>query len=102
MTGTLKISKLMLLLGSISMAGAIHSVAQAQEVDCNSGLTQIAIASEQGSETGLSPSLERCVRGAQQNLPRQEEFVGTGQRETRAASEGAWKHAWPDQSYVQD
>lgn len=101
MASKLKIGKLMLLLASTAMAGAIQSEVQAQDkIDCDSGLTQIAIASQQGGEGGLDPRYEACVGGAQQNLPLQEEFVGTAERETRA--QRGWEHAWPDQSYVQD
>lgn len=83
MASKLKIRKLMLLLASTAMAGAAHSAAQAQgNVDCDSVLTKIAIASQEGSEGGVQPRFAHCVAGGQQSLL-PEELVGTGEREAR-------------------
>ncbi|OGA45476.1 MAG: hypothetical protein A3G24_10495 [Betaproteobacteria bacterium RIFCSPLOWO2_12_FULL_62_13] len=78
MTSKLTIRKWALIVTSTAMAGAIHSGAQAAEkLDCSSGLTQIAIMSEQGSEGGISRLYEHCVAGAQQVVPT---FIATAER----------------------
>lgn len=83
MASKLKIRKLMLLLASTAMAGAVHFGAQAQRnIDCDSVLTQIAIASQEGSEGGVQPGYAQCVAGGQQALL-PEEFAGAGEREAR-------------------
>lgn len=95
MASKLTVCKLALIVASTAMAGTIHSGAQAaKEIDCNSGLTQIAIASQQGGEGGIWPSYAHCVDSAQQSTA---EFVGTGERGTRSQREAAAEHAWPNQ-----
>jgi hypothetical protein len=61
---------LALIVASTAVAGAIHSGAQAAEqINCNSPLTRIALSSEQGSEGGISPRYAHCVSGAQAGSP---------------------------------
>lgn len=70
MASKLTIRKWALIVASTAMAGAIPSGAQAAEqIDCNSGLTQIAIMSEQGGEGGISRLYEHCVSGARAASP---------------------------------
>ena len=103
MGSNLRFGKLILLLASTAMAGAIHYEAQAAaEIDCNSGLTQIALASQEGSEGGTWKSYEHCVRGAKQAQRMTSEFVGTGERASGSQPGAAVRHAWPDQSGVRD
>ena len=100
MGNRLTIGNLALLMASTAMAGAIYSGAQAAEkIDCNSGLAQIALASQQGGEEGIWESYAHCVDHARQMTS---DFVGTSQREARSQADEAVEHAWPDQSYPTD
>ncbi|HXV09291.1 MAG TPA: hypothetical protein VD839_00665 [Burkholderiales bacterium] len=93
--------KLALLAATTAMAGAIHSGAQAeQRIDCNSGLAQIAIASQQGSEGGVWESYAHCMTGAQRSTP--QVVAGPPERKSNPRLEALTQPAWPDQSYIQD
>lgn len=107
----LTIRRLGLIAATTAMAGAIHTGAQAeQQIDCNSGLTQIAIASEQGSEEGIPLLYAHCVPPAL----RPSSSFRTTETAERAGVAGSVRvvgrngngmeqekpsHAWPDQDF---
>ncbi len=97
--------KLALIVASTAMAGGIYSGAQAaQQVDCNSGLTRIAIASEEGSEGGVSQRYAHCVPGMLAVTPAftLQETTERGVAGRPAMEKGKQEHAWPDQNYISD
>jgi hypothetical protein len=106
MASKLTVPKLALIVASTAMAGGIYSGAEAaQQIDCNSVLTRIAIASEEGGEGGVSPRYAHCAAG---------QLAVTGAFTPQAATEragvagrpamekGKPVHAWPDQNYISD
>lgn len=106
MASKLTIRKLALIVASTAMAGAIHTGAQAaQQIDCNSGLIRLAIASEQGSEGGISPLYAHCVSRAQAASPAfttKEATERAGVAGRPAMEKEKPSHAWPAQDYRSD
>ena len=105
MASKITVRKLALIVASTATAGGIYSGAQAaQQVDCNSGLTRIAIASEEGSEGGVSQRYAHCVPSVLTVTP---VFTPQGTTERGVAGRPAMEkqkevNAWPDQNYISD
>jgi hypothetical protein len=105
MASKLMVRRLALIVASTGIAGATYSGAQAaQEVDCNSGLTRIAIASEEGGEGGVSQRYAHCVPSVLAVTPA---FTPQGTAERGVAGRPAMEkqeqvNAWPDQNYIRD
>lgn len=89
MASKLTIRKLALMVASTAVAGAIHSGAQAAEpINCNSGLAQIAISSQEGGEGGIWPTYAHCVGGARAAFPATERAGVAGRPAVRPGSPG--------------
>jgi hypothetical protein len=104
MANRLTIRKLALIFASTAMASAIHTGAQAaQQIDCNSFLTQLAIKNAQGDgDVGVPQIYAHCVPGALAVTP-----TFTSQEATtpvgvagRPATGQATLGPWPRQDYV--
>lgn len=104
MASKITVRKLALIVASTAMAGGIYGAQAAQQADCNSGLTRIAIASEEGGEGGVSQRYAHCVPSVLAVTPA---FTPQGTAERGVAGRPAMEkqervNAWPDQNYISD
>lgn len=105
MAHRLTIRKLALIVASTAIAGAFHTGAQAaQQIDCNSFLTQLAIKNaEADGDVRVPPIYAHCVPGALAVTPAfttQEATTLVGVAGRPAMGEQTLGHAWPRQDYV--
>lgn len=105
MARKLTIRRLVLIVISMAMTGAIHTGAQAaQQADCNSWLTRLAIMSDGGDlDVGISPIYTHCVSSALAITPTftPQKAIAPGGVASRPAMEKQ-ERAWPRQDYVTD
>lgn len=102
MATRLTIRKLVLITALTGMAGAVHAAGQAaQQADCNSWLTRLAIANAQGDrDVGVPPIYAHCVPGALAVTPAFSPEKETARGVAGRPAMDTLGQAWPRQDYV--